>query len=82
MVEEPSPEWVEARLVLAHKIAAHHRAEGNEVTAIPGLTLFRRTEPTTCTSAAYEPTFIVYVQGEKRVNVGGETFWSTSPLAN
>ena len=74
MVEEPSPEWVEARLVLAHKIAAHHRAEGNEVTAIPGLTLFRRTEPTTCTSAAYEPTFIVYVQGEKRVNVGGETF--------
>lgn len=62
------------RLVLLRKIAAHINIEGNEATAIPGLTLYRRTEPTACTSATYEPRLIVFVQGEKRINLGGTTY--------
>jgi len=62
------------RTELALKIAAHITIEGDEVTPIPGLTLFRRTAPTACTSAAYQPTLIVYAQGQKRINVGGATY--------
>ena len=65
---------IEMRVELARMIAAHTSVEGDEVTPIPGLTLFRRTAPTTCTSAAYQPTLIVYAQGQKRINVGGETY--------
>jgi AraC-like DNA-binding protein len=40
---------------------------------VPGLSLYRKSAPTQCTSAAYEPELIVFVQGEKRINVGGTT---------
>jgi AraC-like DNA-binding protein len=58
---------------LARKIAAHIREDGKEATAVPGLSLYRKSAPTQCTSAAYEPELIVFVQGEKRINVGGTT---------
>jgi AraC-like DNA-binding protein len=61
------------RAELARKIAAHTHAEGPVATDLPGLTLSRRSAPTECFSAAYEPELIVFAQGEKRITVGGTT---------
>lgn len=66
---------VEARVVgmraaLAEKIAAHIGVDGMQTTAIPGLALSRRSSPSACASATYEPTLIVFAQGEKRINLG------------
>jgi AraC-like DNA-binding protein len=58
----------------ACKINAHTRVEGDTITEIPGLRLFRRTGLTSCTSAAYEPSLILYAQGQKNVQVGGSTY--------
>jgi len=59
---------------LARKIADRAIAEGDLVTPIPGLRLYRRSSATACTSAAYEPSLIVFVQGQKRINVGKTTY--------
>jgi AraC-like DNA-binding protein len=40
---------------------------------VPGLCLYRRSAPTECICATYEPELIVFVQGEKRINAGGTT---------
>ena len=64
---------VAMRKDLARKIAVHIREDGKETTAVPGLSVYRKSAPTQCTSAAYEPELIVFVQGEKRINVGGTT---------
>jgi AraC-like DNA-binding protein len=61
------------RAELARRIAAHIHSDGTEATCVPGLSLYRNSAPTECTSAAYEPELIVFVQGEKRINVGGTT---------
>lgn len=50
----------------------HAPQEGDNATPIPGMLLYRRSEPTECTSAAYQPRLILYVQGQKRVVLGGE----------
>src|SRR5205085_8904654 len=55
---------------LARRIADLAIEEGDMRTAIPGLRLYRRSEPTACASAAYEPSLIVFLQGKKRINVG------------
>jgi len=65
---------VEMRAVLARKIADRAIAEGNTLTEIPGLRLNRRSLPTACASAAYEPSLVVFVQGQKRINVGKTTY--------
>lgn len=65
---------VEMRRALARKIAAHAPRAGAQATAIPGLTLFRRTAPSPCYPATYEPSFTVFVQGRKRVNLGGTIY--------
>ena len=64
----------ELRAKLARKIADHALAEGDSPTDIPGLRLYRRSVPTACTSAAYEPSLVVFVQGQKRINVGKTTY--------
>jgi AraC-like DNA-binding protein len=64
------PGLVGMRTELARKIADRAVAEGDTLTAIPGLRLYRRSVPTACTSAAYEPSLVVFVQGQKRINVG------------
>lgn len=58
------------RVELAGRIAAHNQTEGDLATAIPGLHLYRRSEPSACTSAAYQPSLVVFAQGQKRVNLG------------
>lgn len=76
----------EKRASLARKIASKaEELEGVEPTLVPGMTLYRRTAPTPCGTAAYEPRLIVFVQGEKCINVGktihrcdGSTFLLTS----
>ena len=60
----------EARAALAAKIADCAPTEGETVTGIAGLRLYRRSEPSPCASAAYQPSLVVFVQGEKRVNLG------------
>jgi AraC-like DNA-binding protein len=44
------------------------------VTAIPGLTLYRRDEPSEPTSIMYEPRICVIAQGAKRVLLGDDTY--------
>ncbi|MGA7318184.1 MAG: AraC family transcriptional regulator [Silvibacterium sp.] len=65
---------VEMRTELARKIADRAVAEGDSLTEIPGLRLYRRSAPTACASAAYEPSLVVFVQGRKRINVGKTTY--------
>jgi AraC-like DNA-binding protein len=65
---------VEMRAELARKIAAHVQAAGDHATDIPGLTLYRRTAPTPCNAATYQPSLAVFVQGRKRVTLGGTTY--------
>src|SRR6267143_1809180 len=62
------------RAELARKIAAHVQAAGEQTTAIPGLSLYRRTAPTPCYPATYEPSLNVFVQGRKRITLGGTTY--------
>jgi AraC-like DNA-binding protein len=61
------------REVLARKICKLATAEGNTSTDIPGLLLYRRSMPTACASAAYQPSLVVFVQGRKRINLGKTT---------
>jgi len=67
-------EAIEMRKELTRKIAARARALGENLTAIPGLALYRREQPTPCFHATYEPSLTVFVQGRKRVNLGGTVY--------
>jgi AraC-like DNA-binding protein len=65
---------IEMRRELARRIAAHVPAAGEQATAVPALTLYRRTSPTACNAATYEPSLAVFVQGRKRITLGGTTY--------
>jgi len=67
------PRVIEARAALARKIAAHC-GEGVSATGVPGLSLYRQSTPTACNSAAYDPRLVVFVQGQKRINVGATSY--------
>ena len=58
------------RAELALRISNHALGEGDTITAIPGLRLYRRSQPSPCVSAAYQPSLVVFAQGQKRINVG------------
>jgi AraC-like DNA-binding protein len=62
------------RGMLVRKIGKLAVAEGDTPTGIPGLRLYRRSTPTACASAAYEPSLVVFVQGRKRINLGKTTY--------
>jgi AraC-like DNA-binding protein len=62
------------RIALARQIAARTLLEGDMATEIAGLRLYRRCEPTGCASVAYQPSLVVFVQGQKRINVGKTTY--------
>src|SRR5215469_11887030 len=59
---------------LAQKIAVHAPTAGEHATSIPGLTLYRRTSTTPCYPATYEPSLNIFVQGRKRITLGGTTY--------
>jgi AraC-like DNA-binding protein len=65
---------IEMRKELARRIAAHAPEPGLKATGIPGLTLYRRTEPSPCQPVTYEPSLAVFAQGRKRVTLGGTTY--------
>ncbi len=65
---------VSMRAELARKIADRALTEGDTRTEISGLRLYRRSIPTACTSATYEPSLVVFAQGQKRINVGKTTY--------
>jgi AraC-like DNA-binding protein len=62
------------RAELARKITARAEVEGDTFTQVPGLMLYRRSAPTACTSAAYMPSLVVFVQGAKRINLGKKIY--------
>lgn len=68
------PRAIEMRAELARKVAENIRADGVHATGITGMSLYRRSAPTACMSAAYEPRLIVFVQGQKRINLGKATY--------
>ena len=65
---------IRMRKALARGIAARAASEGEHPTAIPGLSLFRRTAPSPCYRATYEPSLTVFVQGRKLINLGGTEY--------
>ncbi len=64
---------VDLREELARKIDRRVNGEEPVATEVPGLCLSRKTAPTECYSAAYEPELVVFAQGEKHITVGGTT---------
>jgi AraC-like DNA-binding protein len=66
---------IKMRKELAAKIAAYAQSPGENRTPIPGLALYRRTEPTACFLATYEPSLSVFLQGRKRINLGGTIYF-------
>ena len=68
------PSLREMRIDLAGKIVSHTPSAGETATAVPGLTLFRQPAPTACYLASVEPSVTVFVQGRKRINIGGVAY--------
>ena len=64
----------DVRAELVSRIVAHAPTVGEHSTAIPGLVLFRRREATACYRAAVEPSLTVFVQGKKRMSLGGTPY--------
>jgi len=59
---------------LGNSIAQWTDKGEQHVTAIPGLSLFRRAEPTEPISGMYEPSICLVAQGAKRVLLGDDTY--------
>jgi AraC-like DNA-binding protein len=62
------------RAELARKIALFIGSAEKQATAIPGLSLHRRTAPTARCSVTYQPSVTVIAQGRKRVELGRNIF--------
>ena len=62
------------RIELARRIGSRMLEDGVVATAVPGMSLSRRSAPTACASAAYEPSLIVFAQGRKQINLGKTTY--------
>lgn len=68
-----SPKARELRGELALRITSLIRTAEDQATAIPGLSLHRRTSTTAPCSMTYEPAVTVIAQGQKRVDLGRTT---------
>jgi AraC-like DNA-binding protein len=67
---EEAPRIAQLRAELVGKISTHLGIDGVQDTDVPGLSLYRQSTPTACASATYDPRLIVFVQGQKRINLG------------
>ena len=63
----------ELKAELASKVARLIGSAEKLATAIPRLTLHRRTAPTAACHVTYEPSVIVIPQGRKQVQIGNES---------
>lgn len=68
------PVLIEQRSTLARRIAAITGQAGEHTTAIPEVVLYHRTTPTPCYRASYEPSLSIFVQGRKKVILGGTEY--------
>jgi AraC-like DNA-binding protein len=59
---------------LIHRIARLTEKEELFTTAVPGLSMFRRDEPTEPITGMYEPSICLVAQGAKRVLLGDDTY--------
>lgn len=59
---------------LGRSIARWTETEEQYTTAVPGLSLFRREEPTEPMTGMYEPSICMVAQGAKRVQLGDDTY--------
>lgn len=71
---EHTSRLVELRTELAHRIAEYLPVEGEKRTDISSLSLHRHDTPTPCNPATYGPNLSVFVQGRKRLTMGGATY--------
>jgi hypothetical protein len=62
------------RARLTAQILAHTATEGENRTAVPGLSLFRNTAPTVCNIASVEPGISFFAQGKKRISIRGTDY--------
>jgi AraC-like DNA-binding protein len=65
---------IEMRRSLAQRIKDLAQTPGEHLTPIPGLSLYHRTSPTPCFRASYEPGLSIFVQGRKRILLGGTEY--------
>ena len=65
---------IEMRRSLAQRIKDLAEEPGEHLTPIPGLSLYHRTSPTPCFRASYEPGLSIFVQGRKRILLGGTEY--------
>jgi AraC-like DNA-binding protein len=72
--DAPGSAVIEMRQALARKFLTYTRSEGENKTALEGLDLFRFTRPSTCHPTMVEPSFSVFVQGRKLINLGGTEY--------
>lgn len=70
----PDAATIETRRSLAQRIKALPEKPGEHLTPIPGLSLYHRTSPTPCFRASYEPGLSIFVQGRKRILLGGTEY--------
>jgi AraC-like DNA-binding protein len=70
----PGSAVIEMRRALAQRIKLQAQKPGEHPTAIPGLFLYHRTTPTPCFRASYEPGLSIFVQGRKRILLGGTEY--------
>lgn len=70
----PPDRLPELKEELARRIADCVGSEQKRITAVPGLTVHRRTAPTPPCSMTYEPSLILTAQGRKRVELGNRSF--------
>jgi AraC-like DNA-binding protein len=75
VINEIGNTGVEVALDALRKDIARWTDRGDQiVTAIPGLSLFRREKPTDPISGMYEPSICMIAQGAKRVLLGDDTY--------
>jgi hypothetical protein len=68
------------RIELARRIGSRMLEDGVVATAVPGMSLSRRSAPTACASAAYEPSLIVFAQGGSRSTWGRRRTYATARI--
>jgi len=71
---EEDPEGAALRARLRSQLLAHLPEAGDHVSALPGLSLYRRDRPTEPASMLYPPSVGFVVQGRKRVVLGSDAY--------
>jgi len=59
---------------LATQILVHTPSEGENRTAVPGLSLFRNSAPTVCNLTSVEPGITFFAQGKKQISIRGSEY--------